>query len=477
MGVGPAAVTTDMMVGEKSAETVGHDTYSDGGRGTPSPAAAYWALFVIVLATFMTFFDQVMFGMLAQRIKSDFGLTDSQLGFLAGPASIICYLFVGIPLARLADIYPRKYVLAGGTAVIGSIMMLGGLAQNFLQFIGSRVFLAAGGSAHAPSSYSLLADAFPPKTLTRAFALLQFGFIGGATLGPLLGGQLVGMVASWPPAYVGGLRIFGWQWILIWTGFPSVLLALLFLTVREPRRAAPAADVIQPPQSGSFGRRILTFTGLDAAKAIHAKRQVYYPLFVGLALSAIQVFGLQFWFVPFMIRTYGWTEAKIGAVLGSMALVASLLGLALGGVFVEWLAKRYKDANVRAAAIFFGCTTICVILAPLMPNGYLAIALNAGGAMFGIAGAVPQNAAIQRVAPNAMRGQVTAIYLFMFTFFGATGSYIVGLVQDHVIGVEKDLWKTLVLTSSIMLPLATLCMVRAIRPYREEVELLEKAGA
>lgn len=36
---------------------------------------------------------------------------------------------------------------------------------------------------------------------------------------------------------------------------------------------------------------------------------------------------------------------------------------------------------------------------------------------------MPQNAAVQRVAPNAMRGLVTAIYLFMFTFFGAMGAF------------------------------------------------------
>ena len=177
-----------------------------------------------------------------------------------------------------------------------------------------------------------------------------------------------------------------------------------------------------------------------------------------------------------MIRTYGWDEAQIGAVMGGMILVASLLGLFLGGAFVEWLGKRHKDANVRAAAILFGGVTVCSILSPLMPDGYLSLGLMALGAMFGIAGAVPQNAAIQRVAPNAMRGQVTAIYLFMFTFFGAMGSFIVGLVQDFVIGDEAQLWKSLVLTSSILLPLATLCMVRAIRPYREEVAALEAEG-
>jgi MFS family permease len=447
-----------------------------GEREWPSTGAAYWALTVIVLATFMTFFDAVTFGMLAERIKHDFGLTDSQLGFLAGPASIICYLFVGIPLARLADIYPRKYVLAGGAAVVGLIISLGGLAQSFTQFVGSRVFLAAGGSAHAPSSYSLLADAFPPKKLTRAFALLQFGFIGGTVLGPLIGGALVVMSAGWAPTMLGPLTIRGWQWILIVMGLPGLLVGLLFLTVTEPKRMAPAADAPQVPLDAGFGRRVLTFMGLDALRAINAKPRVYYPLFGALALSAVEVFGLQFWRVPFMVRTFGWDEAQIGAALSVTVLAGSLAGLLLGSVMVEWLAKRHKDANVRAAAICFGGTTVSTIAAILMPTPWASMILFGISGMFGMAGAVPQNAAVQRVAPNAMRGQVTALYLFMFTFFGAMGSFVVGRVQDGVIGDPHQLWKALLITAGTLLPLATLLMVRAIRPYREEVERLELEG-
>lgn len=445
-------------------------------RVWPSAGAAYWALFVIVLATFMTFFDAVTFGMLAERIKHDFGLTDSQLGFLAGPASIVCYLFVGIPLARLADIYPRKYVLGGGAAVVGLIISLGGLAQTFTQFIGSRVFLAAGGSAHAPSSYSLLADAFPPKKLTRAFALLQFGFIGGTTLGPLIGGALVVMSANWPPTTFGPLTILGWQWILIVMGLPGLIVGLLFLTVQEPARLAPAADAPHVPTDAGLGRRVLTFMGLDALRAINAKPRVYYPLFAALALSAVETFGLQFWRVPFMVRTFGWDERQIGAALSVTVLTGSLAGLLLGSVLVEWLAKRHKDANVRAAAICFTGTTVCSITAILMPTAWGSMILFGFSGMFGLAGAVPQNAAIQRVAPNDMRGQVTAFYLFMFTFFGAMGSWVVGQVQDGIVGDPHQIWKALLITASVLLPLATFLMIRAIRPYREEVERLEAEG-
>ncbi len=444
----------------------------------PAAGAAWFALFAIVLATFLNFFDQTVFGMLAQRIKQDFALSDEALGFLGGPASVIFFVVVGIPLARLADIYPRRLVLAGGMLATATIMALGGMAQSFGQFVGSRMFLGAGGSAHAPASYSLLADFFPPKKITRAFAVLQLGFIGGTTVGVALGGKLIMWLAGRPDPVLLGLRIHSWQLILLGEAVAGVLAALLLLAIREPARRGhqPAARQGGVAAETSLGRRVVAFTGLDAVRAIHARGRVYYPLFLGLALAAIETFGLAFWRVPFMIRTYGWNEGRIGMVMAPMLLVSSLLGIFLGGVFVEWMAKRHKDANVRCAAILFALVTICAITAPLMPTGETSLAVLALGGMFGLAGAVPQNAAIQRIAPNEMRGQVTAIYLFMFTFFGAMGSFVVGVVAQRIVGVEAQLWKALVIVAGALLPIATVSMILAIRPYREEVARLEAQG-
>jgi MFS family permease len=454
--------------------TINGAAQPETGQNWPSERAGYYALFVIILATFLNFFDSTVFGMMAQRIKTDFGLTDEQLGFLGGPANIIFYVVIGIPLARLVDLYPRKFVLAAGIAAIGGITALGGLAQGFGQFIASRMFVGAGGSAHAPGSYSLLADSFPPHKIPRVFAILQLGFIGGTTLGVFFGGQLIAAAAGWPPSDIMGLRIFGWQWILLWIGMPGFIIAVMFLFVKEPARRIAAGPVAAAVPGQNFARRAITFMGFDAIRAIRAKRRVYYPLFAGLALSAVEVFGLQFWRTPFMIRNYGWDEAQIGRVMGPMLLVASLAGVFFGGLFVEWLGKRYKDANVRAATILFGLVTVCSIISPMMPTGETSIAVMALGSMFGLAGAVPQNAAIQRIAPNAMRGQVTAVYLFMFTFFGAMGSFVIGTVAQRVIGNEAELWKALVLTAAVLLPLATFFMWCGIKPYGQEVEALEQ---
>jgi MFS family permease len=457
-----------------AVQTVAPDlTGAPADRVWPSPSAAYCALFAIIFATFLSFFDGAIFGAFAGSIKKDFGLSDDQLGFLAGPATIICYFFIGIPLARLADTYPRKYVLSASAGIVGVLIALGGLAQSFTQFIGSRIFLAAGGSAHAPASYSLLADAFPPKTLTRAFALLQFGFIGGVALGPWAGGRLVEWTQGWGKTEFAGLELFSWQVVFLFMAVPSLLAAIFFLLIKEPARKILAPQDGIRAEKGSFGRSALTFMGWDAAKAIHANGRVYYPMFGALALSAVEVFGIQFWRFEFVARSYGWSPKEIGDALFWTIISGSLIGLVLGALISEWLSKRYKDAHVRAACIFFAGTTISTIVALVMPTGMGSMLAFGFSTLCGIAGAVPQNAAIQRVAPNAMRGQVTAFYLFMFTFFGAMGSWFIGLVSRYIVQDEKLLWVSLLITASLLLPLATFLMYRAMKPYAQEIERLE----
>jgi len=72
--------------------------------------------------------------------------------------------------------------------------------------------------------------------LTRALAVLQFGFIFGTGLASIVGGALLGHVAIWEPSRVGPILIRNWQWVLIMIGVPGLLIALALLLVKEPRR-------------------------------------------------------------------------------------------------------------------------------------------------------------------------------------------------------------------------------------------------
>jgi hypothetical protein len=94
------------------------------------------------------------------------------------------------------------------------------------------------------------------------------------------------------------------------------------------------------------------------------------------------------------------SEARIGNWLGFTFLAASLIGAVLGTVLVEWLSKRYKDAHVRAATILFAAAAPFEIIAPLMPPANLSLLCLGVALMCGLASAVPQNSAIQRITPN-----------------------------------------------------------------------------
>jgi MFS family permease len=431
-----------------------------GSQPWPSNRAAYYGLTVIILATMLNFFDAGVFGMMAQRIKVDFHLSDEQLGFLIGPANIVFYVLVGIPMARLVDIYPRKIVLACGIAAIGGITALGGLAQSFTQLFSSRMLVGAGGSAHAPGAYSMLADYFPPQRVPRAIGFLQLGFIGGGALGLFLGGPLITLAATWPVSQWMGFTIHGWQWILMMVGAPGLLISALLLLAKEPPRRGKATQ----------GKSLPVSTVL---REVWSRRRIYLPLFIGLAFSATESAGILAWRTPFMMRTYGWNEARIGFWGGITFLIASLLGATFGTWLVERLSKRYKDANVRASTILFTAAAPFAILAPMMPSAGLSILCASMSGLCGLASAVPQNAAIQRITPNEMRGQITALYLFMYITFGALGSQLIGSITHRVFHSDADLWKSIVLTASILMPLAAFTISRGIKPYGREVERLE----
>jgi MFS family permease len=78
----------------------------------PASGWAWFTLFALVFGTFLNFLDATAFGLVIERIREDYGLSNTQIGWLVGPANVIFYLVVLLPLSRLVDIYPRKYVLA-----------------------------------------------------------------------------------------------------------------------------------------------------------------------------------------------------------------------------------------------------------------------------------------------------------------------------------------------------------------------------
>jgi hypothetical protein len=84
----------------------------------------------------------------------------------------------------------------------------------------------------------------------------------------------------------------------------------------------------------------------------------------------------------------------------------------------QFAGKGRDDANMRIVFLIEVVSLPAAILFPLMPNAASAIAVSAAG-LFCLPWLVePMNAALQIIAPNRMRGQIRAFYLFTFDISG-----------------------------------------------------------
>jgi MFS family permease len=449
----------DMAAGSGVVPTI-EGLGSAPAHGWPSTSAAYFALAIITIATFLNFLDATAFGLVIEQIRDEFHLTNIQMGWLTGPANVVFYLVVLLPLSRLVDIYPRKIILSVGVVFIALMNSAGAFAIGFWSLFTSRMLVGAGGSAHAPGAYSLLSDSFPPEKRAFPFSLLQLGFIFATTWGFMISGNLLGWVSTWEPVQLGGISIHGWKWLLLLLAIPGALTGLLMLFIVEPKR------------QGLIGKGDpLPFRVVLAE--VSKRRAVYAPLFISLAFGAAHALALPAWLTPLMKRSYGWTEIEIGNWLSPILFTGQMIGLLAGPVIVNWFARTHKDAEIRATAIFLTLALPFGIIGPMMPNGILALCCFAVTGACGLAAAAPQNLAIQKITPNEMRGQLTGLYLMMFTVFGMCGPLLIGMLIDKVFGHDVDVWKALSLSGVLLSPFACYFMWHGIKPYREEVIRLE----
>ena len=216
-------------------------------------AYARYVLGVLILVYATNFIDRQILSILAEDIKHDLNLSDSQLGFLYGTAFAVFYALFGIPLGRLADNWVRTRLLSIGLAVWSSMTVVSGLSTNFVQLSAARVGVGIGEASASPSAFSMLSDWFPREKRATALALYSSGLYLGGGVSLLIGAVVV---KAWNAEFPGGgpLGLVGWQAAFLAVGLPGLLLSLWVATLKEPIRGR-ADGLPPPPRVTDPGRR------------------------------------------------------------------------------------------------------------------------------------------------------------------------------------------------------------------------------
>lgn len=432
----------------------------------PSSLRAWSTVAILMLAYVLSFIDRQILNLLVGPIRRDLVISDTQMSLLMGLSFALFYTVCGIPLGRLADTKSRRGLIAIGVLFWSAMTAACGMARLYWQFLLCRIGVGVGEAALSPAAYSLIADSFPAERRATAISVYSMGVYLGSGLAFLLGGLVIKFASAQGDVLLPVLgEVRPWQLIFLILGAAGVLFSLLLLAVREPSRRGVGAGVAVP--LAEVGRYLRA-----------NRRTVLYHNF-GFAGLAFAGYGSAAWIPTFFIRTYGWDAGHVGVVYGSIVAVFGCLGIVFGGRLADWMAKRGRtDANMRVGLYAAMAALPCVASFPLMDNALWAAVLMAPTVFclsmpFGVA-----PAAIQEIMPSAMRGQASAIYLFVITLIGlGIGPTAVALVTDYLFADDQALRYSLLIVSTLAVSSSLFLLAKGLQPYRESVLHLQQWAA
>ncbi|MEZ5737644.1 MAG: MFS transporter [Novosphingobium sp.] len=390
----------------------------------PGQAAGWYRYYVIlILALVYTFssIDRTLISVLAEPIKTEFALTDGQLGLLAGLAFAISYSLAGIPLGILIDRYSRTRILSSLVTVWSALTLLCGLASSWVMLMLARIGVGASESGASPAAMSLITDYFPKEKRGLAMSLFYTSTPVAVGVSFALGGVLAAH--------------FGWRAVFFLSGIPGFLLALLILlTIREPVRGASDTAPADPAPASDKGR-----AGPRAAMQTLLATPPLYLLMLAAASVVIAQAGLSAFASPFLIRVHGLTIEQAGYGIAIAKGPTGVLGILLGGVFADRMAVRSIDAAPRLVGWLMLLATPLAVGAMLVDNWMVVIALIATYNFLNYTYYGATFATFMTIAPLHMRGVLGGVLAVVLNLVGyGCGPPIAGLLSDTFTGLGVE---------------------------------------
>ncbi len=411
----------------------------------------WYFLSVLVMIYAVQHLDRQILSILIEPLKREFGLSDTQLGFLTGSCYAVSYAVAGIPLGMLGDRVNRRNLLAVMLAIWSGMTALSGLARNLSHLMFARLFVGAAESANMPLAMSMLSDMFTRKQRSSAFGIYWLGVAVGGALGPAMGGPVA---AAW-----------GWRAAFFIAGIPGIVLALVLLaTTREPaRRTADdrIADLAHKAPSP-----------LTCLKFFWSQRSLML-IYAANALSSAAILGVFIWLPSFLIRVHGLSLSQAGLTVGVVTGVGTTVGSLAGG----FVGDRVTRTNFLRLPYVPAAAILAVALAGMgmVLAGSTAVAV---ALMFVLQTSqnfhsAPSYALGQSLVGARMRGTANAVTLVLSNLLGyGIGPGLVGYLSDHVYAplVGEDSIRYAMLTATFIGLVSAGLFALSARPLKRDLE-------
>lgn len=409
---------------------------------------AWLTLFLLYLLNTMLVLDKIVFTVLLEPIKSEFELSDLQLGLITGAGYAVFFGIASIPFGILADRYNRRNLAAACLTFWSGMTALCGMATTFPALLAARLGVGVGEAGGGPASLSMISDLFEHRRRATAMAIFSLGSPTAA---------LINLTMNTKVAHD-----YGWRTALYANCVIGLILAVaIWFFVREPKRETPLGG------AGKDKGPTLKAT-LQHIWRTHSLRM----LIAGGAIAYTVVAGMSAFNFSFLVRVHKVDLHEVGPVLGVAIASVGIVGLFTSGRMADVLARRderwraWVPAITTLASIPFGLGAF------LTSNWTVAVLCTAGLAATVTLWLAPGYALSQSLAPERMRGKIGAILFLLANLVGfGLGPPAIGLLSDlYASGGFAVPLRWALITGLCVNSISALLFLLAARTVREDLK-------
>jgi MFS family permease len=351
----------------------------------------------------------------------------------------------GIPIALLADRWSRVRSIVAMATVWSLACIACAFTRNYGQLVAARSFVGLGEAGYGSVGAALIASLFPERMRAGLLAALFASASVGSVLGVMLGGLIA---ARW-----------GWQVAFGIVGVPGLVLALLYLKVRDYPTIALGPDAASAPKRGTAAFALRTLGRSPTTRWVC----------LGAAAQLIVVSSIWAWLPSFLHRFHGMPAATAGVRAAAIVLVGAA-GSMFWGVVVDRIGAGRPRRKAYALAGL--CMLTLLLFLPTFAATGPAMDVGAQLALIALGGFVmtctvgPVSAIVIDVTHAGFRATGASVLSLFQNLLGlAAGPVIAGAMSD-AFGLE---------TALTAMPLfgivAAACFIVASRSYEGEVAL------
>lgn len=380
-----------------------------------------WIIVLLLFsATILNYIDRAAIAFAANEIQAEFGLSNSQLGFILGAFGIgyiVSTLFGGMAVDRIGT----RFTLAACLFVWSIAIGWTGLASGFVMLYMARMVLGFAEGPSFPAMTSAVTKWLPPDERATALA----GALVAVPLALAIGSPLVSVL----------IETFGWRsmfYLLCFFGF--VLLPIWFYFFADEPSDSPLISnqerlYIESSQRSS-GQSVASHTPSEAEWRMLLTNPTLLANYWAYFVFGYFIFYFMNWMPKFLSDSFNLDLSQVG-YFAFLPWIVAAAALFFFGRWSDVILKESRSLRKARSLQIAGTqlfAAIAIIPASMIDNLYVAIA----SITLAVASSMAANAAFYAIITDLVP-RVAGTAMGIMTIFFAAAGFLAPVVTGYAL--------------------------------------------